>query len=128
MIATITKDFAFSASHRLDGLPEGHQCARYHGHNYLVRVEIEGTVDKVGFVVDYGALKPFGEYIDQYLDHRHLNDQLSVNPTAEHLAKTLTWQLRLVLKEALDGYWHPLEIGVWVSETPKTWAIYREKW
>jgi len=60
MIATITKDFAFSASHRLDGLPEGHQCARYHGHNYLVRVEIEGTVDKVGFVVDYGALKPFG--------------------------------------------------------------------
>jgi hypothetical protein len=33
-----------------------------------------------------------------------------------------------VLKEALDGYWHPLEIGVWVSETPKTWAIYREKW
>lgn len=128
MIATITKDFAFSASHQLDGLPEGHQCGRVHGHNYLVRAEITGPVDGVGFVIDYGALKPFGEYIDTYLDHRHLNDQLTGNPTAEHLAGALLMQLRLVLKEMINGYPHPLEIAMSVSETPKTWATYREKW
>lgn len=36
----ITKEFHFSASHQLTGLPEDHQCARLHGHNYIVEVEL----------------------------------------------------------------------------------------
>lgn len=128
MIATITKDFAFSASHRLDGLPLEHQCARLHGHNYLIRVEITGPVDGVGFVVDYGALKPFGDWINNNLDHQHLNDRLPGNPTAEHIAGALLQELRSCLKVMINGYPHPLEIGIAVSETPKTWATYREKW
>ncbi len=32
---TITKEFHFSASHQLSHLPEDHQCARLHGHNYV---------------------------------------------------------------------------------------------
>lgn len=36
----ITKEFHFSASHQLCRLPVDHQCARLHGHNYIVVVEL----------------------------------------------------------------------------------------
>ena len=36
----ITKEFHFSASHQLSHLPDDHQCARLHGHNYIVVVEL----------------------------------------------------------------------------------------
>lgn len=39
----ITKEFHFSASHQLDYLPEGHQCKRLHGHNYIVKVTLAQT-------------------------------------------------------------------------------------
>lgn len=133
MIATIMKEFSFSAAHHLCGLPEDHQCARVHGHNYIVRVEITGVVDEeVGFVIDYGELKPFGEFLDREFDHRDLNDVMISNPTAEHLACVLTDVLRGILREAYRsrdvGVRHPLDVAVHVSETPKTWAICREKW
>lgn len=117
-IATITKDFAFSASHRLDGLPETHQCARLHGHNYVIRVGIAGPVGPVGFVVDYGELAPVKGYIDDELDHRHLNDLLDFNPTAEHLAGHLVDVIRELVPAITDEH----EVSVAVSETPKTWA------
>lgn len=37
---TITKGFHFSASHVLDRLPSWHPCARMHGHNYVVVLEL----------------------------------------------------------------------------------------
>jgi len=128
MIAVITKEFAFSASHQLDRLPEAHKCARMHGHNYVIRVEIEGSVDYTGFVLDYGELAEFGQYLDDTLDHRHLNDVFPENPTAELLARHLAGVLRKVIRNVYGSPSHPLSIAVHVSETPKTWAIYREKW
>ena len=41
---TITKRFAFSASHIIGGLPNGHPCARLHGHNYEVEVVLQACV------------------------------------------------------------------------------------
>ena len=38
-------DFRFEAAHRLPKVPEGHKCARLHGHSYRVRITIEGDVD-----------------------------------------------------------------------------------
>lgn len=113
---SISKDFAFSAAHRLEGLPDDHPCARDHGHNYTVRVTLQaGTVDAVGFVVDYNELKALGQWIDATLDHRHLNEVVDFNPTAENLA-------RYIYDWCRD---HWLEVaGVSVSETPKTWATY----
>ena len=113
---TITKRFEFSASHRLDHLPDEHQCVRLHGHNYIVEVELRShDLDPRGFVVDYGDLKPLKEYIDGTLDHRHLNDVLPFRTTAENLAKHLyLW---------CSAYW-PQTVAVSVSETPKTWARY----
>lgn len=114
----ITKEFHFSASHQLFGLPEGHQCARLHGHNYIVVVELASeTLNTHGFVRDYHELAPLKRYIDDELDHRHLNDVLGNDSvTSEHLAKHLyDW---------CAARW-PETAAVKVSETPKTWAEYR---
>lgn len=120
---TVSKDFAFSASHQLSGLPEEHQCARLHGHNYVVRVELTGPeVDRVGFVLDYGELAPIKDLIDTHLDHRHLNDVLGFNPTAENMARWLVGRVRAWV-EVPEG----VRVSVSVSETPKTWATFAEQ-
>jgi 6-pyruvoyltetrahydropterin/6-carboxytetrahydropterin synthase len=113
----IGKEFHFSASHRLHGLPEGHPCGRLHGHNYVVDFELTTEqLDPVGFVVDYGNLKPISDMLDGALDHRHLNDVMDGNPTAENLARWLYDACRPDF---------PALTAVQVSETPKTWAEYR---
>lgn len=113
----ISKEFHFSASHRLDHLAPDHQCARLHGHNYVVVVELASAdLTAQGFVRDYHDLAPFKAYLDDHLDHRHLNDVLDVPSTAEHLARHLFDWCR--------SRW-PETSAVRVSETPKTWAEYR---
>lgn len=115
---TITKEFHFSASHQLDTLPPDHQCARLHGHNYIVELVLESeSVDQHGFVVDYLELKPFKEYIDRELDHQHLNDVMDCPTSAENIAHFLYHWAK--------AKW-PEVSAVRVSETPKTWAIYSE--
>ena len=114
----ISKEFHFSASHQLIGLPEDHQCARLHGHNYIVVVELAGEgLNAHGFVRDYLDLAPLKRYIDDALDHRHLNDVLGDDSvTAERMAKHFFDWCR--------ARW-PEVSAVRVSETPKTWATYR---
>jgi 6-pyruvoyltetrahydropterin/6-carboxytetrahydropterin synthase len=114
----ISKEFHFSASHQLMGLPEDHQCARLHGHNYIVVIELAATeLNAHGFVRDYLDLAPLKRYIDDSLDHRHLNDILGDDGvTAERMAKHFyDW--------AHDRW--PEVSAAKVSETPKTWAEYR---
>lgn len=115
---TISKDFAFSASHRLEGLAADHPCSRLHGHNYIIRVTLQGETNEVGFVTDYRDLDSFKQWIDDNLDHRHLNDYMTDNPTAEHMAAML---YRKAHELGLDKV-----TAVSVSETPKTWATYTE--
>ncbi len=120
-ILTITKEFHFSASHVLDKLPSWHKCARLHGHNYVVVMELSARsadLTEVGFVRDYGDLDAFKTWLDATLDHRHLNDAMDISPSAEHLA---LW----VYSQWVEKY--PELVAVWISETPKTWAIYRER-
>jgi 6-pyruvoyltetrahydropterin/6-carboxytetrahydropterin synthase len=125
---TISKEFAFSASHVLHGLPEGHQCGRNHGHNYTVIVEVSAAdVDERGFVIDYGDLAPVKHWIDDHLDHRFLNEvgwfPPGFNPTAEHLAYEIAVtivQLVPQLEQLRDAGRARWRVGV--SETPKTWA------
>lgn len=113
---TIRKEFSFSASHQLMGLPKEHPCSRLHGHNYVVTVELRSaTLKEVGFIKDYRELDFIKKYLDSYLDHQHLNDVFSHNPTAELMAKTLF----RVFKETC-----PELFAVEVSETPKTSARY----
>ena len=112
----ISKQFAFSASHILEGLPSDHPCARLHGHNYIVIVHLKAKdLNEVGFVKDYRALSLIKDFIDEKFDHRHLNDVLSFNPTAENMAKYFYDTFK---KDIPELY------AVEVSETPKTSAIY----
>ena len=116
---TIAKQFEFSASHQQSQLPEGHPCARLHGHNYVAELILHTEkLDSVGFVIDFGELKPFKRIIDDELDHRHLNDILPGFTSSECLAQ---W-----LYDRAKALWPDLVYAVRVSETPKTWAEYRE--
>lgn len=113
----ISKEFHFSASHQLSGLPDEHQCSRLHGHNYIVVVELSSDeLDCNGFVRDYHELSALKTYIDEKLDHRHLNDLFDFPSTAENLAKHFFDWSRV--------RWPEIS-AVRVSETPKTWAEYR---
>jgi 6-pyruvoyltetrahydropterin/6-carboxytetrahydropterin synthase len=115
---TIKKRFEFSASHILEGLPINHQCARLHGHNYVVEVELKSSaLNDVGFVRDYGELSKLKSYIETSMDHRHLNDVFDFNPTAENMAKHIF--------EMCHNWW-PETSAVSVSETPKTWSRYAD--
>jgi 6-pyruvoyltetrahydropterin/6-carboxytetrahydropterin synthase len=114
----ITKEFHFSASHQLHGLPPSHQCARLHGHNYIVVIELAAEdLNDHGFVRDYHDLAELKAYIDDTLDHRHLNDVLGDDcVTAERMARHFyQW---------CHARW-PEVTAARVSETPKTWAEYR---
>jgi 6-pyruvoyltetrahydropterin/6-carboxytetrahydropterin synthase len=121
VVYEIGKRFAFSASHQLLGLPDGHQCGRLHGHNYAVEVVLGAdTLTGPGFVADFGELAPLKAYLDAGFDHRHLNDVLQVPPTSEHLAAHFGGWVIDNLEPSITGRL----IRVSVSETPSTWATY----
>ncbi|MFC9635278.1 6-carboxytetrahydropterin synthase QueD [Streptomyces mirabilis] len=85
----IYREFAFEAAHRLPRVPEGHKCARLHGHSYKVTVHVEAPVDaELGWVMDFGDVKRAFKPIDAQLDHYYLNDIAGLeNPTSENLAR-----------------------------------------
>ena len=92
----ITKEFHFSASHQLCHLPDDHPCARMHGHNYIIEVELcAEALDTNRFVVDYRDLTPLKRYIDDELDHLIIEGnpatykQLPDNSTVHDQAKAM---------------------------------------
>ena len=84
----ITKDFTFEAAHLLPNVPEGHKCARLHGHSFGIGVSVDGPIgDTTGWVMDFADLTAAWAPIHDALDHRYLNDIDGLeNPTSEVLA------------------------------------------
>jgi 6-pyruvoyltetrahydropterin/6-carboxytetrahydropterin synthase len=121
-VFTISKQFAFSASHVLAGLPDDHPCSRLHGHNYVVELVLSADeIDDTGFVVDYRRLDAFKRYLDTNLDHTHLNKLLGDSPSSELLACFLyDWCADNLEPDAVARL-----AAVRVSETPTTWAEHR---
>ena len=78
----------FASAHTLEGYPGA--CARMHGHNWKLEVEVEATrLDEIGMGVDFKVIKQAAREIAGRLDHRYLNDLepfREKNPTAEHIA------------------------------------------
>lgn len=118
----IGKRFGFEAAHHLPGLPDGHKCARPHGHSYTVEVTValDGDLLPPGFVADFAELAPLGDYLKEAFDHRDLNKVVDEAPTSEHLARALyEWcAANLVLRSGV------VVSCVRVSETASTFAEY----
>jgi 6-pyruvoyltetrahydropterin/6-carboxytetrahydropterin synthase len=80
--------FQVEAAHRLPNVPEGHKCARMHGHSFRIEIHVSGPVGvQSGWVMDFADLRrAFQPYYDQ-LDHHCLNDIEGLeNPTSENIA------------------------------------------
>jgi 6-pyruvoyltetrahydropterin/6-carboxytetrahydropterin synthase len=107
MNGVINRRLCFCAGHRVMG--HENKCANLHGHNYVVTVTVAGKLDKVGRVIDFGAVKAIcGKWLEENWDHAFLfyaNDadvkvifmrhpewrhfECSFNPTAENMATFL---------------------------------------
>ena len=89
----IYKEFTFESAHRLPNVPDGHKCARLHGHSFRVTVHVRGPVGTVsGWVMDFADIKAAWKPLHDALDHRYLNEIPGLeNPTSEVLA-TWIWE------------------------------------
>lgn len=85
----VFREFTFEAAHRLPHVPEGHKCARLHGHSYRVEVHVRGNVDPTsGMVIDFADIKAAFRPLQERLDHYYLNEVEGLeNPTSENLAR-----------------------------------------
>ena len=83
----IFKEFTFEAAHKLPLVPATHKCSNLHGHSFKVRVSVDGSLNELGWVMDFSELKKIcAPYIDQ-LDHSYLNEIDGLeNPTSENIA------------------------------------------
>lgn len=95
----IFRVFTVEAAHRLPNVPEGHKCARLHGHSFRIEIHVAGAVDPAtGWVMDFAELKrAFAPTFDR-LDHHYLNDIVGLeNPTSENLARWVWAQVKPVV-------------------------------
>ncbi|MBS0226436.1 MAG: 6-carboxytetrahydropterin synthase QueD [Proteobacteria bacterium] len=84
----IFKVFTLEAAHRLPNVPEGHKCARLHGHSFRVELRVRGEPGtETGWVMDFADIKAAFRPLYDQLDHHYLNDIPGLeNPTSERLA------------------------------------------
>ncbi|TAH47812.1 MAG: 6-carboxytetrahydropterin synthase QueD [Gammaproteobacteria bacterium] len=114
----IFKKFRIEAAHRLPNVPEGHKCARLHGHSFEIEVHLAGEIDpSLGWVCDFSDVSHAFAPLFEQLDHHYLNDIPGLeNPTSENLAIWI-WN---ALKPSL-----PLLSEVVVHETCTSGCRYR---
>ena len=130
----VSRQFTFCYGHRL--LNHAGKCARLHGHNGTVKIDLRSSqLNSQGMVADFTDIKnTIGEWIETTLDHHlilHGSDSLvdllqehgepiltlAVEPTAENLA-------RLIYEKAEDLGLPVVSVSVW--ETEKCTAEYRK--
>lgn len=114
----------FASAHTLRDYPGA--CARMHGHNWKVEVEVEAkALNSVGMGVDFKEIKQAAREIAGRLDHQYLNDLTpfdELNPTAENIAAYFFRELAARLNA--DG----LRVGsVTLWETDRACVRYSEE-
>lgn len=130
----IAKEFHWEMGHRLPFHEGG--CQNIHGHSYRMRVELEGSLDDNGMVLDYFDLKEIVEPIVARIDHSFLCDDrdatmiefLSINAlkhvvvpfrtTAENIT---TWMLQQIA-ESLTTRSNLTRLTIRLQETERVYA------
>jgi 6-pyruvoyltetrahydropterin/6-carboxytetrahydropterin synthase len=119
----VSVEETFSAGHALRGYKG--KCENPHGHNYRVRVTIEGQqLDSVGLLYDFTNLKRMLREVIGALDHQFLNDLApfdAINPSAENIAKFFHEQASRQIPHAPNA---PRIAHITVWETDETSATY----
>lgn len=137
MQITATRRLEWDSAHRV--LRHESKCRTLHGHRYAAEVTVEGPLDSVDRVIDFGVVKEkLGAWIDEHLDHATIvgADDLDLagwcfadaakrgtkapyalegEPTAENIAKLLFGKA-IVLLDSVRV------IRVRVYETPNCYA------
>jgi 6-pyruvoyltetrahydropterin/6-carboxytetrahydropterin synthase len=120
----VSVEETFAAGHALRGYKG--KCENLHGHNYRVRVTLEGReLDSVGLLYDFVHLKQVIQGVIRSLDHRYLNEFApfdALNPSAENISKYIYDETSKQMKAAPNGA-RIASITVW--ETDTTAATYR---
>jgi 6-pyruvoyltetrahydropterin/6-carboxytetrahydropterin synthase len=120
----VSVEETFSSGHALRGYRG--KCENVHGHNYRVRVTLEGPqLDSIGLLVDFTQLKQVLREIISGLDHQFINDLeafRTVNPSAENLAKYFYDEVARKLTGLPDDA-RIIDAMVWETDTSR--AQYR---
>lgn len=138
----IVQRFEWDAAHRV--MRHESKCATLHGHRYVAELEVEGPLDKVGRVIDFGKVKSVvGAWIDSEWDHTTMlgpDDAtlmafcatehtekghkrpyvLRGEPTAENIADELLVSARDLL--AFDPDLTVVRVRVWETPNCSAWA------
>jgi 6-pyruvoyltetrahydropterin/6-carboxytetrahydropterin synthase len=115
---------SFASAHALRNYKG--RCENVHGHNWKVRVVIEGEkLDATGMLVDFLDVKSLlGEILDR-IDHQFLNEIPPfdvVNPSAENIAEYFYQQMSGKLAETPVPV-RIREVKIWETEIQS--ATYR---
>jgi 6-pyruvoyltetrahydropterin/6-carboxytetrahydropterin synthase len=120
----ISVDTTFAAAHNLRDYYG--KCEDLHGHNYKVRVVVEGPeLDSTGLLYDFVHLKKVIEGIIRSLDHKYLNELApfdTLNPSAENIARHIYEETSKQLQKSSNA---ARVAGVTIWETDTSAATYR---
>ena len=118
----ISVDYTFAAGHALRDYKG--KCENVHGHNYKLRVTIEGAaLNSTGLLIDFIDVRAAIRALVERLDHQFLNDLPpfdKLNPSAENIARYFSDALEPQVRE--QGL-RVRAITLW--ETDTTSATYR---
>lgn len=114
----IFRVFQVEAAHHLPNVPEGHKCARIHGHSFKIEIHVSGEVGAdSGWVMDFAELRQIFQPLYDRLDHHYLNEVEGLeNPTSENLARWIWARLKPTLPQLSQ---------VEIRETCTSGCIYR---
>jgi 6-pyruvoyltetrahydropterin/6-carboxytetrahydropterin synthase len=114
----VFKSFSIEAAHQLPNVAADHQCARVHGHSFVIELWVSGFVGgRSGWVIDFADIAEAFRPLRDQLDHRLLNEIEGLsNPTSENLAIWI-WDRVSVALRGLSK--------VVVRETATSGCVYR---